>query len=131
MKTILSLLVLTALTPALQAGEKDVWYNAKGKVVKVTPAEKPSERFVPQWEKRELAREANRAARRDGRVRHSSSPRYYYGYPGYYGYHGYGGYYGGYHYPHYYGSPYYGGYYRSPRISGSYHGKGWSVHFRY
>lgn len=116
MKIVLSFLVLMALTPALQAGKKDIWYNAKGKVAKVTPAERPSERFVPEWKKRALARDASRATRRDGRVRHSGS-RYYYGYPGYYG---------GYYYPRYHGR-----YYRSPRISGSYYGKGWSVHLRY
>lgn len=135
MKTIITILVFLALTPALQAVEKDVWYNAKGKVVKVTRAEKEKERFIPLWEKRELAMAAERAARRDGRVRHSRNHNYYV-YPGYgsYGYghyYGYGGYYGGYHKPHY-GGHYHGGHHSSPwRFSGVYHGKGWSVRLKY
>ncbi len=135
MKSILPILAFSLLSPAVLAVEKDVWYNAKGKAVKVTAAEKEKERFVPLWEKRELARDAARAARRNNRVSNSSN-RYYYAYPGYgtYGYgnfYGYGGYYTGSYFPHHTGYCF-GNRFRSrPIISGTYHGKGWSVSFGY
>lgn len=130
MKTLLPIIALAALAPTLGASGKDVWYNAKGKAVKTTPAGKEKPSFVPLWKKRELAREADRAARRDNRVRHSPASRYYYACPGY-GFHGYG---------HYYGHGCHAGL-RFPRyscrhrphwrFSGTYHGSGWSVRLRY
>ena len=96
-------------------------------VVRVTPAEKEKERFVPQWEKREKELAAARAARRENRVRGSSGHRYYYDYPA----SGYGcGWYGGYR-PYYYGYGYRGCYGSGVKFSASYRGHGWSVRARY
>ena len=127
MKNIGIFLITVFLSPALSAGDKDVWYNAKGEVVRVTPAEKEKEVFVPLWEKRELEREAHRETRhvRYDRPRRSLGNRYYYAYPNY-------GYYGnGYHYPYRSGSAYRGHYYPRWRFSGSYQGSNWSVRFRF
>ena len=121
MKVILAILGFGIFSPVLYAVEKDVWYNAKGKVVRVTPAEKERERFVPQWEKREKAMAVQRAARRDGRIRREGIQRYYeYRYPVNYGW------YGG------CGGRYHSGYYGSRwRFSGVYRGNGWSVRLNY
>lgn len=116
--------IVFVLMGSVCAGEREVWYNAQGEVVKVTSAEKVREAWVPKWKKQELAREEARAARNAGRVRHRGS-RYYYAYPRYYGW---GGYYSGYY--GYHGHRHYGCYSPSRlRFSGSYHGNGWSVHF--
>ncbi|MFK7909702.1 MAG: hypothetical protein AB8F34_03785 [Akkermansiaceae bacterium] len=132
MKSILPILTLTLITSALQAAEKDVWYNAKGKAVKVTPVQKEKEPFVPLWKKRELAREASQAARRENRVRNSAN-RNHFVYPSY-GSFGYGSHFG---HGGCYSYPSYGGHYHRYqsrphwRFSGAYRGKGWSVRLRY
>lgn len=105
----------------LSAAEKDVWYNSKGEVFRVTKAVKEKQPFVPEWKKRELAREA---ARREGRDRSfRSRPHTYYGNYGH-------GYYGGYYvHPHFIrAGHHHGSYRRSPfRFHGTYRGNGWSI----
>ena len=107
------------------AGEKDVWYNASGKVVMITPAQREKEYFIPPWEKRDAARNARRA----NRVRRTRSS---YGYPyGAYGGYGWGVYpsYGhGYHHGHHGG--YHGGY--APfYFHGTSKNSSWSVRGRF
>lgn len=110
--------------PAVRADE-DVWYDANGKVVRVTPAEEEREAFVPDWKKRETARlEAQREGNERRRFRRSRTQWYSgYDYGGYY----YGGYPGAYrcgpylhhHHDHHHHPRW--------RFRGSYHGSGWSV----
>lgn len=115
--------LLLLAVPCLGAGEeKDVWYDASGKVVGTTKAVQEKEPFVPEWQKRENERlEAQRTGNYSDRVYHRSrssyssygNTYYYAGYPGYcrprHRHHVHTGW----------------GY------SGSYHGNGWSVRVGY
>ncbi|MBT8038147.1 MAG: hypothetical protein KJO21_11430 [Verrucomicrobiae bacterium] len=56
MRAIPSIFLLVVSALGGSAGEKEIWYDATGKVVKVTEAQKPVERFVPAWQRREKAR---------------------------------------------------------------------------
>lgn len=111
--------------------EKDVWYDASGKVVRVTPAEKERVAFVPDWKKRENERlEAQRTRHYRNRV-HRTRSGWYSGYLGYGGYHygSYPSYYSGhhgYHHRHH-------GHHHHSRwgFRGTYHGSGWSVRVGY
>ena len=127
MKLFLLLPVAFLLSLMTSQAEEDVWYDASGKVVGVTPAEKEKKEFMPDWKKRELARlESQRKAAAGQRTYRSSGSRYY-GYPVYYGYGG-GYYYSG--YPSY--RPYFRrGYRSSPRFRGTYRGNGFSVHLNF
>ncbi|MBK1855346.1 hypothetical protein JO972_10280 [Verrucomicrobiaceae bacterium 5K15] len=113
-------------------GEKDVWYDASGKVVKTTEPVVEKEPFVADWQKREAARlEAQRTGNYSDRVYHRSRSSWYHGYPHYGGY--------------YYGSApryHYSGHHRNRghghsrwgfrgSYHGSYHGNGWSVRVGY
>lgn len=86
-----SLILAVSATHAAQA-EKDVWYNAAGKVFKVTLAEGERVAYVPGWKQRENARlEAQRNGAYASRLRSSRGSRYsdyygsYYSGPFYYG----------------------------------------------
>lgn len=119
---------------AASAGEKDVWYDANGKVVKVTPAEKKKKVYVPGWKKLEQERLARMEAQRLDRSSSRSSGSYDWDpyapyYPAY-----------GYSYRPYYSHgwscrPTYhhgGGHgHSSFRFNGGYRGSGWSVRVRF
>ncbi len=82
----ITVLIISASVTWVTADVKvgDAWYNASGKVVKVTPVQKEKERFVPGWEKREAVRNSGREGRWDrgysrGWVERTRS-RYYGGY---------------------------------------------------
>lgn len=122
MKALLLPILTIAITGTthIHATEKDVWYGASGEVVKVTPAEKKKQDYVPFWKKRELQRLTNQEARKNGRVRSRTSRYYRTYYPRYYGYSRYGSYYRGYGSRRYY-SP------SRVRFLGSYYGNGWSI----
>jgi len=104
--------------------ERDVWYDASGKVVGTTKAVKEKEPFVPEWQKRENERlEAQRTGNYNDRIYHRSRSSWDSGYSPYY--------YGGYSacYPRGYRHH---GHHRSRwGFRGSYHGNGWSVRVGY
>ena len=78
---LLSASLILAVSPA--QAEKDVWYNAAGKVVKVTLAEKELETYIPEWKQRENARlEAQRTGNYSSRLWRSRSGRRYSSYYG-------------------------------------------------
>ena len=133
MKAIFAITILitsaavTWVTADVQAG--DAWYNASGKVVKVTPVQKEKERFVPAWEKREAIRNSGREARWDrgysgGWVERTRSTYYGgYGWNPYSSCRSYGGYYG-------YSNHHHGGY-SSFRFNGAYRKNGWSLRVKF
>jgi hypothetical protein len=130
MKVIIPIPVLIATAVTLSAVERETWYGASGKVVKVTRVEKSVERFVPAWERREASGQSDSR----GQVQRTRSG---YGYPfHYYGY-GYGhGYSYGYGYRPVYGRHRgYGGHHRGGRswfhFNGAYQKNGWSVRARF
>lgn len=96
-------------------GEREVWYGADGKAVRVIEdGEEVKERFVPQWERREVdeaPREGviqwDRRSRYSGGVIYPVHPGYFSRYPRWHG----GGYYHGSHRGHHHrGHGYHGGY---------------------
>jgi len=142
MKTIISLGVLMISLMAVSAVEKDTWYDANGKVVKVTRAVKEKTQYVPDWKKREQGRLARQQAQRLDQSTRSRSSRtsnwdpYAAYYSGYSGYSGYGSSYnhGWSCSPSYYRhrSPRsYGRSHNAFRFQGSYQKSGWSVRVRF
>ncbi|MBT8045073.1 MAG: hypothetical protein KJO79_08990 [Verrucomicrobiae bacterium] len=135
MKIIFPIVILMIFPLALTAGDKDVWYDANGKVVKITPAEKEKKIFVPNWKKQEQQRHARMAAQKLEQSARSRSSRtqfwdpYAAYYPGY-------AFYSPYYYqgwscrPSYHWHRRASGYHRpQPRFhfQGSYQKNGWSV----
>ncbi|BDS07192.1 hypothetical protein NT6N_22320 [Oceaniferula spumae] len=119
------------LSAPLAWADKDVWYDASGKVVKITQAVEEKKPFVPDWKKREIERlEAQRTGNYNDRVYHRSRSSWYSGYSPYY-YSGYAGhYYGGYH-GHHRHHGYHSGHRSRWGFRGTYHGSGWSVRVGY
>ncbi len=140
MKTIISLGALMISLMAVSAVEKDTWYDANGKVVKVTRAVKEQAQYVPDWKKRELERLARMEAQRLDQSARSQSSRtsYWDPYAAYY-YSGYSGYGSSYNHgwscsPSYYRHRRPHSYGRSNnafRFQGSYQKRGWSVRVRF
>lgn len=110
----------------LWAGEEDVWYDASGKLVRVTQAEKSREPFVPAWVQREADRDA---ALRGGRWSSRPSRTGYYTSSWRYFTSGFHRYYGsGCHWNYYRARPHrvgHGGW------GGTYRRGGWSVRVRF
>lgn len=124
---LLTLLVSLSVSSAKQdSGKNEVWYDASGEVVAVTPVEEVKEAFEPAWVKREVERDsALRGSHwytgRSSRVQRYTTGWWYSGYRQYYRY-GYG---------HRYGHRYYSRpcHYRGGHFSfrGHYSRGGWSV----
>ena len=135
MKTIFSWVALMISLVAVSAVEKDVWYDANGKVVKVTPAEQEKKAYVPGWKRLEQERLARMEAQRLDRSSSSRSSRTNYWDP-------YNAYYqsSGYYYQPYYNHgwscrpAYHHGRshgHSSFRFNGGYRSSGWSVRVKF
>jgi hypothetical protein len=89
--SLITVLVYCLSSCLLWAGEEEVWYDAAGKIVRVTQAEKPKKPFVPAWVQRESDRDAAlRGGRWPSRLRRTDYYTSGWGYSGL-GFHRYDG----------------------------------------
>lgn len=109
----------------LWAGDEEIWYDASGKIVRVTQAEvSHKEAFVPAWVQREADRDAAlRGGRWSSRSRGSGYSTSGWGYPvnRFHRYYGRGCHWN------YYRTPHHRGGYGTWGVSGRYQRGGWSL----
>lgn len=126
---VMSLMVAVTANAKETADDKEIWYDATGKVVKVTRAGKTKSAYIPDWKKRELERLARMETQRRERPQvQRTRSGYWSPYQSYYPSYGYPYSHGWSCRPAYYGRGH--GHYSgrsSFRFQGSYQRNGWSV----